>query len=135
MSFVPGIIAASLLVGGALVVALAALGVAPLPDPFSRMHAAAKAGVAGAGLVLLGAGLAFGTTGAILTALAAVGFLVLTAPVASHALGRAAYVSGAALGGASASDALAGVLRRGDVHAGPDGPRPTPRPQPKETPT
>lgn len=112
MSALREMLAALLLVGGAAVVALAALGVARLPDPFSRMHAAAKAGVAGAGLLLLGAGLAFGTIAAMLTALAAVGFLVLTAPVASHALGRAAYVAGAPLGAASVADALAGVLNR-----------------------
>lgn len=111
------ILASLLLVGGASVVALAALGVARLPDPFSRMHAAAKAGVGGAGLLLLGTGLAFGTASALLTALAAVAFLVLTAPIASHALGRAAYASGAPLGGASEADALSGVLRRGDFDA------------------
>lgn len=112
MSALREILAALLLVGGAAVVALAALGVARLPDPFSRMHAAAKAGVAGAGLLLLGAGLAFGTAGAMLTVLAAVAFLVLTAPLASHALGRAAYVAGAPLGAASVADALSGVLDR-----------------------
>ena len=112
MTVLREILAALMLLGGATVVALAALGVARLPDPFSRMHAAAKAGVVGAGLVLLGAGLAFGTAGAMLTALAAVGFLVLTAPVASHALGRAAYVGGAPLGAASVADALSGVLDR-----------------------
>jgi monovalent cation/proton antiporter MnhG/PhaG subunit len=106
------ILAALLLVGGATIVALAALGVARLPDPFSRMHAAAKAGVAGAGLVLLGAGLAFGTVGAMLTAVAAVAFLILTAPLASHTLGRAAYVAGAPLGAAHVADALAGILDR-----------------------
>ncbi|MGX9963548.1 monovalent cation/H(+) antiporter subunit G [Roseomonas sp. F4] len=112
MSAVREILAALLLVGGAGVVALAALGVARLPDPFSRMHAAAKAGVVGAGLLLLGAGLAFGTTAALLTSLGAMLFLLLTAPLASHALGRAAYVAGAPLGPDSVADALAGVLDR-----------------------
>ncbi|MGK7861649.1 monovalent cation/H(+) antiporter subunit G [Falsiroseomonas sp. E2-1-a4] len=112
MSLFIEILAALLLIGGATVVGLAATGVARLPDPFSRMHAAAKAGVAGAGLLLLGAGLAFGTTSAILTTLVAVVFLVLTAPLASHALGRSAYISGAPLGAASEADALAGILER-----------------------
>jgi monovalent cation/proton antiporter MnhG/PhaG subunit len=112
MSALREILAVLLLLGGASVVALAALGVARLPDPFSRMHAAAKAGVAGAGLLLLGAGLAFGTMAAMLTVLATVMFLVLTAPLASHALGRAAYVAGAPLGAASVADALANVLDR-----------------------
>ena len=130
MSALREILAAILLVGGASVVALAALGIARLPDPFSRMHAAAKAGVAGAGLLLLGAGLAFGTAAAILTAAAAVGFLVLTAPVASHALGRAAYVAGAPLGAASVADALSGVLDRRVLDIDPartTRPRPAPR--------
>jgi hypothetical protein len=62
--------------------------------------------------LLLGAGLAFGTMAAMLTVLATVMFLVLTAPLASHALGRAAYVAGAPLGAASVADALANVLDR-----------------------
>lgn len=112
MSALVEIVAALLLLGGASVVALAAIGVARLPDPFMRMHAAAKAGVAGAGLLLLGTGLAFGTPGAIATSVAAVAFLVLTAPLASHALGRAAYVAGAPISAATVADALSGVLDR-----------------------
>ena len=129
------ILAALLLVGGAGVVALAALGVARLTDPFMRMHAAAKAGVAGAGLLLLGTGLAFGTPATLLTALAAVAFLVLTAPIASHALGRAAYVAGAPLGAASVADALAGVLHRKVFDIDPARtvrPRPAREPLPKD---
>ncbi len=106
------ILASLLLVGGGAIVAFAAVGVARLTDPFMRMHAAAKAGAMGAGLLVLGAGLAIGTAGAVLTALAAVAFILLTAPLASHALGRAAYVAGAPLGAASVADALSGVLDR-----------------------
>lgn len=132
MSAAVEVLAAALLLSGAGIVALAAIGVARLPDPFMRMHAAAKAGVAGAGLLLLGTGLAFGTAGALLTAGAAVAFLVLTAPLASHALGRAAYVAGAPLGGASFADALSGVLDRKvfDID-----PARTTRPRPPRAPT
>lgn len=137
MSAAIEILAALLLVGGAGVVALAALGVARLTDPFMRMHAAAKAGVAGAGLLLLGAGLALGTPAAFLTALAAVAFLLLTAPLASHALGRAAYVAGAPLGAASVADALSGVLHRKVFDIDPSRtlrPRTARAPIPEETP-
>lgn len=103
--------AASLLAGG-IVIALAALGVVRFPDPFTRMHAATKAGVVGAGLILLGAGLALGTVAAVLTGLAGVLFLVATTPLASHLLGRAAYVAGAPIAPATITDALAGVLDR-----------------------
>lgn len=112
MTAIVEILAALLLLAGAGIAALAALGVARLPDPFMRMHAATKAGVAGAGLLLLGAGLAIGTAGALLTALVAVAFLVLTTPLAAHALGRAAYVAGAPVSAATVADALAGVLDR-----------------------
>lgn len=137
MSAVVEVLAALLLIGGAGIVALAALGVARLTDPFMRMHAAAKAGAAGAGLLLLGAGLALGTPGALLTALAAVVFLLLTAPIASHALGRAAYVAGAPLGAASMADALSGVLHRKVFDIDPARTlrtRPMRAPSPEETP-
>ena len=119
------------------IVALAALGLARLTDPFMRMHAAAKAGAAGAGLLLIGAGLALGTPGALLTALAAVIFLLLTVPIASHALGRAAYVAGAPLGAASMADALSGVLHRKVFDIDPARTlrtRPMRAPSPEETP-
>lgn len=106
------LLAAGCLLAGGLVIAFAALGVARFPDPFTRMHAATKAGVVGAGLIMLGAGLALGTPWAILTALAGVAFLVATTPLASHLLGRAAYVAGAPLAPATIGDALEGVLGR-----------------------
>lgn len=104
--------ASLLLLGGSLVVAISALGMLRLPDPFMRMHAATKSGVVGSGLVLLGAGLHFGTPGAVLTAVCGVLFLVATVPIASHVLGRAAYVAGAPIAASTVTDALSGVLSR-----------------------
>ncbi|BBK30376.1 hypothetical protein STHU_10100 [Allostella humosa] len=112
MAAILDLLAAACLVGGAVVIALAAIGLVRFPDPFTRMHAATKAGVVGSGLVLLGAGLALGTVAALLTALAAVLFLLATTPIASHLLGRAAYVAGAPIAPATIGDALHGVLDR-----------------------
>ena len=106
------VFAALLLVLGAAIALVAAIGVARLPDAFLRMHAATKAGVVGAGLMLLGAGLAFGTGEAWLRVGLIVVFLLVTVPISSHALGRAAYIGGAPLWPGSGGDALAGVLPR-----------------------
>ena len=105
-------LAAATLLAGASVVAAAALGVARFPDPFTRMHAATKAGVVGSGLILLGAGLALGTATSIATALLAVAFLLATTPIAAHLLGRAAYVAGTPIAPATVGNALEGVLDR-----------------------
>lgn len=106
-------IGAALLLGGALLCLLAAVGVLRLPDFFMRMHAATKAGVAGSGLVLLGVAALDGEPATWVKAGLAVLFLLLTTPVAGHLIGRAGYVSGQPLWGGTREDALQGVLQRG----------------------
>lgn len=76
---------------------VAGLGILRLPDVLIRMHASTKAGTLGAGLVL-GAGAVYFADGATVTrALAAILFLLLTAPVAAHMIGRAAFRDGVPL--------------------------------------
>ena len=87
------IITAVLLVLGSLFSFVAALGMLRLPDTVIRMHAATKAGTLGAGLILIGEALFYAELGIALRALAAIAFLLLTAPVAAHLIGRAAYFS------------------------------------------
>lgn len=114
MSVVLGVLAIIFMLGGVVFLFAAALGVLRFPDPLQRMHAATKAGTAGAGLMLIGAMLALARTDATIIGLLAVVFLVLTVPVAGHLLGRAAYISGCALLGVEGKDALKGVLARHD---------------------
>jgi len=100
MTWVVDIVLAAVLVTGAGFTATAALGVVRLPDFYMRTHAATKAGTLGSGLILLavaGAFLADGEWTVTLKALAAIAFLLLTAPVAGHLLGRAARVTGVPL--------------------------------------
>ncbi|MDW8314288.1 MAG: monovalent cation/H(+) antiporter subunit G [Rhodovarius sp.] len=111
-------IAALLLVAGAGIALIAAIGVARLPDAFLRMHAATKAGLAGAGLVLIGTGIAFASSGAWLRVGLILLFLLVTLPIASHALGRAAYIGGAPMWRGTRDD-LRGVLPRGDIDTSP----------------
>ncbi len=101
---------------GAIIVGIAALGLIRLRDPFMRMHAATKAGVVGSGFVVYGAAWALGGGGIAIDALVigtlCVVFLLVTSPIASHALGRAAYISGAPIAPATVADALHGNLPR-----------------------
>jgi multicomponent Na+:H+ antiporter subunit G len=88
------IVAALLLILGSLFSLVAALGMLRLPDTVIRMHAATKAGTLGAGLILIAEAFFYAELGITLRALAAITFLLLTAPVAAHLIGRAAYYSG-----------------------------------------
>ncbi len=88
------ILTALFLISGSLFCFVAALGMLRLPDTVIRMHAATKAGTLGAGLILIAEAFFFAEVGITLKALAAISFLLLTAPVAAHLIGRAAYYSG-----------------------------------------
>jgi len=86
-----------LVIAGGLFALVAALGVVRLPDVLIRMHASTKAGTLGCGLILLAVAVYFGEIGVVARAIAAIVFLLLTAPVAAHMIGRAAYRSGVPL--------------------------------------
>lgn len=90
-------ISAVLLCLGALFTLLAAVGILRLPDLFTRMHAITKAGTLGVGLSLLAVALFYLDLGVSTRALAAIAFVLLTAPVSSHLIGRAAYLADYAL--------------------------------------
>lgn len=86
--------AAGLMVLGSIFAFLAALGILRLPDLYTRMHAASKAGAVGAGLMLLGVALVAVDGAVILRAVLGIIFLLLTTPVSAHLLARAAYRAG-----------------------------------------
>ncbi|MCF6343250.1 MAG: monovalent cation/H(+) antiporter subunit G [Devosiaceae bacterium] len=73
---------------------LAAVGILRLPDIYTRMHAASKAGTMGTGLLLTAIAFVAFDGAIILRAIAAFVFLLLTAPVAAHLLARAAFLTG-----------------------------------------
>ncbi len=85
---------ALLVLAGAFFTLVAATGLVRLPDLFSRMHAASKAGAVGAGLLLVASGCGSGEAGLTLRALAGFFFLVLTSPVSAHLLARSAIMAG-----------------------------------------
>ena len=91
------IAAGILLLLGGLFCAVAGLGVLRLPDVLVRMHASTKAGTLGVGLIVIGVAVHFATEegGSLVVAkaLLIVLFLLLTAPVGAHLIGRSAYRS------------------------------------------
>ena len=84
----------AIVVGGGFS-AIAGLGVLRFGDVFLRMHASTKAGTLGVGFIMLGVALA--GDGAIARAVLIVAFLLLTAPVGAHLVGRAAWRNGTPL--------------------------------------
>lgn len=104
------IVAASgiLIIIGSIFALVAAIGLLRLPDVYTRMHAAAKAGTLGSGLMMIALAVVAEDFGAVTRALAGVAFIILTAPIASHLLARAAYSVGYRLWKGSVLDEMAG---------------------------
>ncbi|MEJ5946083.1 monovalent cation/H(+) antiporter subunit G [Pseudokineococcus basanitobsidens] len=79
---------------GILLALVAALGVLRLPDVLTRLHAAAKPQALGIVLVAVGVGLALRTPVVLGVVVLVVVLQLVTAPVAAHMVGRAAYRTG-----------------------------------------
>ncbi|MEO0485790.1 MAG: monovalent cation/H(+) antiporter subunit G [Pseudomonadota bacterium] len=80
-------------VGGIFAVA-AGIGIIRLPDVYIRMHAATKVGTLSSGLVLAGVGIHFAEPAVVLRCVLIFLFLLLTAPIGAHMIGRAALSIG-----------------------------------------
>lgn len=94
MTSVIAIITAIILVAGSSFALIASIGLLRLPDVFTRMHAASKAGTVGSGLLLLAAGLHASDLSILSRALAGFLFFILTAPISAHLLAKAAHQVG-----------------------------------------
>ncbi|MFH1027245.1 MAG: monovalent cation/H(+) antiporter subunit G [Pseudomonadota bacterium] len=85
---------------------VAAIGVVRFPDIYMRLSAASKASTLGTSFILAAAALFFDSASVAGKAVAIIAFTLLTAPVAAHMLGRAAYFSGEPLWKKSVRDEL-----------------------------
>ena len=106
------VFAVVLMFAGAVFLLLAAVGVLRLPDLFMRIQASAKASTLGAGCVFLGLAVHFGEISVTSRALLTIVFLFLTAPIAAHMIGRAAYIVGVPLWSGTIRDDLRGQYDR-----------------------
>jgi len=106
MSEIATLISAALLVIGSIFAFVASVGLLRLPDLYTRMHAASKAGTMGSCLMLIALAIHAPDVGAMSRALAGVVFFLLTAPVSSHLLAKAAYAVGYRLHSSSVVDEM-----------------------------
>lgn len=90
LQFVAGL----LILLGSLFALLAGIGIVRLPDLYTRMHAASKAGAVGAGLLLAAIAIMSLDPAIVLRAIAGFCFILLTTPVSAHLLARAALLTG-----------------------------------------
>jgi multicomponent Na+:H+ antiporter subunit G len=114
------VVSAVLLLLGATVVAVAAVGLQRFDSVFARIHPATKAMTLGVVLIALGAAPRMQERGDVAKLLLAAALQLLTAPIASHMVARAAYRAGTELSPHTAVDELAGV----DLDRHPDDDRP-----------
>ncbi|MEM9270127.1 MAG: monovalent cation/H(+) antiporter subunit G [Pseudomonadota bacterium] len=81
------------LTGSAMTV-FAGIGIWRLPDVFIRMHAATKVGTLASGLIMAGVAFEFAEPSVVIRCVLIVLFLLLTAPIGAHMIGRAALRTG-----------------------------------------
>jgi len=102
------VISSALLLVGAGFLLLASIGVVRMPDLFNRMQTATKAATLGISCILLAVALRMEDAGLALRCVLTIVFFFLTAPVAAHMIGRAAYFVGVPLWSGTITDELRG---------------------------
>lgn len=103
-----------LVIVGALFTLVAAVGLMRLPDVYTRMHAASKAGTMGSCVLLLALAVASADWSISSRALAGIVFFLLTVPISAHLLAKAAHAAGYPLAQPTARDDLAREVNRPD---------------------
>jgi len=98
------ILGALLTLVGSMFIFLGALGVLRMPDVYNRMQAGTKATTLGSILTLLGVGIAM--SGWLGKAVLLILFIILTNPLSTHTLARAAHRAGIRLTEKSVRDNL-----------------------------
>ncbi|WP_207493216.1 monovalent cation/H(+) antiporter subunit G [Aridibaculum aurantiacum] len=96
---------------GALFILIASIGFIRMPDFYLRVSVTTKAVTLGIGLILGGAALYFSEVSVVSRVFAIILFLLLTAPVAAHMIGRTAYFIGTKMWDKSVIDELEGMYK------------------------
>ncbi len=104
MAGIARIIGSLIALCGSLFLFLGALGVLRMPDLYNRMQAGTKSTTMGSILTLLGAGIY--RPGWLPQLIILIAFIVITNPISSHALARAAHFAGIPLAKGSVRDRL-----------------------------
>lgn len=93
---------------GAGAILIASIGINRMPDFYLRLSVTVKAATLGVGLLLFSAAIYFPQVSVTTKAFAIMFFLILTAPVSAHMIGRAAYFIGTPMWHKSVRDDLKG---------------------------
>ena len=112
------IAAGVLLLAGALLSLIAAIGLLRFPDLLTRMHSATKPQVLGLLLVVAGLALRLRDPSATAILVLVAVFQMVTSPVASHMAGRASYRAGQVRKDLLVADELSDALPRLEENRG-----------------
>tara|TARA_R100000935_G_C2834057_1_gene166968 strand:- start:2386 stop:2805 length:420 start_codon:yes stop_codon:yes gene_type:complete len=93
---------------GAIFVLFASIGLLRMPDTYLRISVTTKAATLGIGLILIAAAIHFQNFSITTRIFAIILFILLTAPISAHLIGRASYFSGIKLWKNSVMDDLDG---------------------------
>ncbi len=91
------IIAGGLIILGGVFAVIGGLGLLRMPDALIRMHASTKIGTLSTGLILAGCAVVFASPDIIIRVVAIVLFILLTAPIGAHMMGRSVVSTGVPL--------------------------------------
>ena len=105
-------LAGILIVIGAIFALIASVGLLRLPDLYTRMHAASKAGTLGSCVMLIALAVQSQDLAISTRALAGVIFFLLTVPISSHLLAKAAHASGYRMWDKSVRDDIDGFAKK-----------------------
>lgn len=107
------VVAGALILAGAMMSVVSAIGIIRLPDVYTRSHAGIKSVTLAVLLTLSGTFIYFWLADQYISVRLLLGiiFVFLTAPVAGHLITRAAYRSGVPLTKTSMEDELAEALK------------------------
>lgn len=97
---------------GTMFILIAAVGVLRMPDFFLRLSVTIKAATLGLGFIMAGTALYFLEFSVTAKVTAIIFFLLITAPVSGHMLGRTAYFTGMKLWKGTILDELKGKYDR-----------------------
>ena len=108
-----------LMIIGAILMFLAALGILRFPDLYMRISAATKASTLGVGCCLIALAVHFNELGVISRSLATIAFVAISSPVAAHLISRSAYFTGTPLWKDSITDEMKKNMKK--VDSSPEG--------------
>ena len=94
MSLIVDILSWMFLVAGGIFCVIGMIGLIRMPDVFSRLHGASVTDTLGAGFIIIGLVLQVGVTLVAAKLIIIMGLILLTSPVATHALAQAAFHAG-----------------------------------------